>query len=219
MNKIISVEDAVSKIRDGMTIMIGGFLTAGTPNRIVDALAQSGVKNLTVITNDGSYPDRGWGQLVANRQVKRIIVSHIGTNPLIIDQMNNGELEVEFSPQGTLAERIRCGGAGLGGVLTPTGLGTMVAMGKTIVQVNGHEYLLEKPLRADIALIGASEGDTSGNLVYRGTTMNFNTVMATAADTVIAGVGKLLPVGSFQPECIHTQAMFIDFIVDESTVE
>lgn len=216
MNKIISIEDAVSKIREGMTVMIGGFLTTGTPNRIVDELAKRPVKNLTIITNDGSYPDRGWGQLVVNRQVKKIIVSHIGTNPEIIDQMNSGELEVEFSPQGTLAERIRCGGAGLGGVLTPTGLGTMVAFGKTIVQVSGKEFLLEKPLRADIALIGASEGDTAGNLVYRGTTMNFNTVMATAADTVIAGVGKLVNKGTFLPECIHTPAMFVDFIVDES---
>ncbi len=216
MNKIISIEDAVSKIKDGMTIMIGGFLTTGTPNRIVDALAMSSIKNLTVITNDGSYAERGWGQLIANRQVKKIIVSHIGTNPLIAEQMNAGELEVEFSPQGTLAERIRCGGAGLGGVLTPTGFGTLVAEGKTVIEVNNKEYLLETPLRADIALVGASEGDTAGNLIYKGTTMNFNTVMASAADIVIAGVGKLVPRGTFLPECIHTPALFVDFIVDES---
>lgn len=216
MHKIISLEEAVSKVKNGMTIMIGGFLTAGTPNRLVDTLAKSGVKDLTIITNDGSYADRGWGQMVVNRQVKKIIVSHIGTNPVIIEQMNSGELEVEFSPQGTLAERIRCGGAGLGGALTPTGLGTLVAEGKTIVQVDGKEYLLEKPLRADIALIGASIGDTLGNLIYYGTTQNFNPMMATAADLVIAGVEKLVTKGTFAPETIHTPGMFVDFIVDES---
>ncbi len=216
MDKIISLESAVAKVKTGMTVMIGGFLTAGTPNRIVNALVRTGVKELTIITNDGSYPDRGWGRMAVNRQVKKIIVSHIGTNPVLSEMMNNGELEIEFSPQGTLAERIRCGGAGLGGALTPTGLGTIVAQGKTVIQVDGKEYLLEKPLRADIALIGASVGDTMGNLIYYGTTQNFNPMMATAADIVIAGVEKLVTVGTLAPECIHTPAMFVDFIVDES---
>ncbi len=216
MNKIISLENAVAKVKNGMTLMIGGFLTAGTPNRIIDALARSGVKDLTIITNDGSYPDRGWGQMAINRQVKKIIVSHIGTNPILSEMMNSGELEIEFSPQGTLAERIRCGGAGLGGALTPTGLGTIITKGKTIIQVDGKEYLLEKPLRADISLIGASVGDTMGNLIYHGTTQNFNPMMATAADLVIAGVQKLVQKGTFAPECIHTPGMFVDFIVDES---
>ena len=156
MKKLISVEEAVAKVKDGMTVMIGGFLSNGTPNAIVNALAQSEVKNLILIVNDTAYPDKGCGQLIANKQVKKVIVSHIGTNPCTSEQMNSGELEIEFSPQGTLAERIRSGGAGLGGVLTPTGIGTLVAEGKQVLNIDGKDYLLEKPLRADVALIGAS---------------------------------------------------------------
>ena len=141
--------------------------------------------------NDTAYPDKGCGQLIANKQVKKVIVSHIGTNPCTSEQMNSGELEIEFSPQGTLAERIRSGGAGLGGVLTPTGIGTLVAEGKQVLNIDGKDYLLEKPLRADVALIGASVGDESGNLVYKGTTQNFNPLMATAAGYCgSAGVGR-----------------------------
>ena len=145
MKKLISVEEAVAKVKDGMTVMIGGFLSNGTPNAIVSALAQSGVKNLILIVNDTAYPDKGCGQLIANKQVKKVIVSHIGTNPCTSEQMNSGELEIEFSPQGTLAERIRSGGAGLGGVLTPTGIGTLVAEGKQVLNIDGKDYLIEKP--------------------------------------------------------------------------
>lgn len=213
MNKFISIEEAVAQVKEGMTVMVGGFLANGTPNAIVDALAQSGVKNLTLICNDTAYPDRGVGQLIANKQVKKLIVSHIGTNPCTSEQMNSGELEIEFVPQGTLAERIRSGGAGLGGFLTTTGMGTIVAEGKPVISVDEKDYLLEKPLRADVALIGASLGDKSGNLIYRGTSQNFNPLMASAADLVIAEIAELVEVGELAPETVKTPAIFVDYIV------
>lgn len=215
MNKLISIDEAVSKIKDGMTLMIGGFLANGTPNKIVDALAQSGVKDLTIICNDTAFPDRGIGKLVVNKQVKKLYTSHIGTNPATGEQYNKGELEIEFCPQGTLAERVRAAGNGLGGVLTTTGLGTIVAEGKQIINIDGKDYLLEKPLHADVALIRASRGDKSGNLVYRGTSQNFNPLMATAADLVIAEIADMKEVGEIAPEEVHTPAIFVDFIVAE----
>ncbi|AZS29883.1 CoA transferase subunit A [Butyricimonas faecalis] len=213
MSKFISIEEAVSKVKDGMTIMVGGFLANGTPNKIVDALAKSGVKNLTLICNDTAYPDKGVGQLIANKQVKKLFVSHIGTNPHTSEQMNSGELEIEFCPQGSLAERVRAGGCGLGGILTQTGMGTIVAEGKQIVNVDGKDYLLEKTLRADIALVGASLGDKAGNLVYRGTSQNFNPLMASAADLVIAEVNELVEVGEIAAENVKTPSIMVDFIV------
>ena len=214
MSKFISIEEAVSKVKDGMTIMVGGFLANGTPNKIVDALAKSGVKNLTLICNDTAYPDKGVGQLIANKQVKKLFVSHIGTNPHTSEQMNSGELEIEFCPQGSLAERVRAGGCGLGGILTQTGLGTIVAEGKQIVNVDGKDYLLEKPLRADIALVGASLGDKAGNLVYRGTSQNFNPLMASAADLVIAEINELVEVGEIAAENVKTPSIMVDFIIE-----
>ncbi|RGG43567.1 CoA transferase subunit A [Butyricimonas paravirosa] len=213
MSKFISIEEAVSKVKDGMTIMVGGFLANGTPNKIVDALAKSGVKNLTLICNDTAYPDKGVGQLIANKQVKKLFVSHIGTNPHTSEQMNSGELEIEFCPQGSLAERVRAGGCGLGGILTQTGMGTIVAEGKQIVNVDGKDYLLEKPLKADIALVGASLGDKAGNLVYRGTSQNFNPLMASAADLVIAEINELVEVGEIAAENVKTPSIMVDFIV------
>ena len=213
MSKFISIEEAVSKVKDGMTIMVGGFLANGTPIKIVDALAKSGVKNLTLICNDTAYPDKGVGQLIANKQVKKLFVSHIGTNPHTSEQMNSGELEIEFCPQGSLAERVRAGGCGLGGILTQTGMVTIVAEGKQIVNVDGKDYLLEKPLRADIALVGASLGDKAGNLVYRGTSQNFNPLMASAAALVIAEVNELVEVGEIAAENVKTPSIMVDFIV------
>ncbi|MCL2562262.1 MAG: CoA transferase subunit A [Rikenellaceae bacterium] len=215
MNKIISAEQVAAHVKDGMTLMIGGFLGNGTPEKLIDALLASGVKDLTIICNDTSFPDRGIGRLVAERRVRRVITSHIGTNPNTGEQMNTGQIEVEFSPQGTLAERVRAGGSGLGGVLTPTGLGTMVAEGKEVIEVDGRKYLLERPLRADVALIGASAGDCSGNLIYKGTSQNFNPLMAMAADTVIAQVGELVETGALAPENVRTPAIFVDYIVED----
>jgi len=213
MDKLISIQEAVSKIKEGMTVMIAGFLANGTPNKIVDALVESGIKNLTVICNDTSFPDKGVGKLIANRQISKLFTSHIGTNPHSGEQMNKGELEIEFCPQGTLAERVRAGGNGLGGVLTPTGLGTLVAEGKEIITVDGKDYLLEKAIRADVALICASKGDKSGNLIYRGTSQNFNPLMATAADLVIAEINELVETGDIEAEDIRTPSLFVDYIV------
>lgn len=213
MKKVISAEETVTMIKDGMTLMIGGFLGAGTPHKIIDALSKSKVKDLTIICNDTAFPDKGIGILVTNKQVKKVIASHIGTNPNTIEQLNNKELEVQFVPQGTLAEQVRCGGAGLGGFLTPTGIGTVVEEGKQKMTVNGKEYLLEMPLRADVALLGANIGDESGNLYYNGTTQNFNPMMATAADLVIAEVEELVETGKIPMENVHTPAIFVNYIV------
>lgn len=215
MEKIITAAQAVTKIKDGMTLMIGGFMAVGTPPKMIDAIVQSGVKNLTIICNDTAFPDKGIGRLITNRQVKKVITSHIGTNPATIDQMNAKEIEVVFVPQGTLAEQIRAAGAGLGGVLTPTGLGTVVAEGKQIITVDGRDFLLEKPIKADIALIGSNVGDTEGNLMYKGTSQNFNPLMATAAELVIAEVEQLVKPGELVPECVNTPSIFVDYIVTE----
>ena len=213
MNKFISLTDAAAKIKDGMTLMIGGFLGHGAPDKIIDELVKSDVKNLTLIVNDSGFPDKGCGKLVSNHQVKKLIVSHIGTNPDSGKKMNSGEMDIEFSPQGTLAERVRCGGSGLGGVLTPVGIGTIIEENKQIIHVDGKDYLLEKHLRADFALIRASVGDEAGNLIYKGTMQNFNPLMAMAADTVIAEVDEVSPTGSLSPESIHTPSIFVDYII------
>ncbi len=215
MNKIITLKDAVNKVENGMTIMVGGFLTNGGPNDIMDALAENGVKDLTLICNDAAYSDKGLGKLIANRQVKKLITSYAGSNPVAIDQMNAKEIEIEFCPQGTLVERIRAYGAGLGGVLTKTGLGTIVGQNKDIIIVDGNEYLLEKPLGADIAFIGASISDQEGNLYYKGTTKNFNPIMAMAANIVIAEVEELVKPGDIKPEDVHTPAILIDYIYNK----
>ena len=215
MKNFISLEEALSKIKDGMTIMVGGFLANGTPETLINALADSGVKDLTLICNDTAYPDTGVGKLLVNRQLKKLIVSYIGATPQASEMMNAGEIEVEFVPQGTLAERVRAGGCGLGGFLTPTGLGTVVQEGKQVVNVNGKDYILELPLRADVALIGASKGDKKGNLVYKGTSQNFNPLMAAAADTVIAEVGDVVEVGEIAPENVHTPGILIDYILEK----
>ena len=213
MNKSISMNDVISMVKDGMTLMIGGFLANGTPESIIDALVASGVKDLTIIANDTAFADRGLGKLVANKQVKKVITSHIGTNKATIEQLNAKELEIEFSPQGTLAERVRAGGSGLGGVLTATGLGTIVADGKEIINVDGKDFILEKPLRADIAFIGASISDKEGNLVYLGTSKNFNPLMAMAADTVVVEAKEIVEVGTISMEQVHTPAIFVDHIL------
>ncbi|WP_346884581.1 acetate CoA-transferase subunit alpha [Clostridium sp. UBA4395] len=213
MNKLISIDEAVSKIQDGMTVMIGGFLAVGTPEAIIDALVKKGVKDLTIIANDTGFPDRGIGKLIVNKQVKKTIASHIGTNKETGNQMNSGEMEVELSPQGTLAERIRCGGAGLGGFLTPTGLGTIVQDGKEVITVDGQEYILEKPLKADVALLFGSKVDKKGNVYYNQATRNFNPLIATAADTVIVQAEELVEVGDIDPNVVMTPYIFVDYIV------
>ena len=212
-NKLVTMEEAVSHVKDGMTVFIGGFLGVGTPEKIIDALIEKGVKDLTVIGNDTGYPDRGIGRLVVNNQIKKVIASHIGTNPETGRRMHTGEMEVELVPQGTLAERIRCGGNGLGGFLTPTGVGTIVQEGKEVITVDGKDYLLEKPLKADVALLNGSIVDELGNIIYAKTTKNFNPMMATAADTVIVFAENLVKVGEIDPDHVMTSRIFVDYIV------
>jgi acetate CoA/acetoacetate CoA-transferase alpha subunit len=193
--------------------MIGGFLGTGTPESLVDGLVEKKIKDLTIIANDTAFIDKGVGKLVVNKQVKKAIVSHIGTNPETGRQMNAGEMEVILVPQGTLAERIRCAGAGLGGVLTPTGVGTVVEQGKEKKEIDGKTYLLELPLKADIALIKAAKADTMGNLVYRRAARNFNPLMAMAADFVIVEAEEIVEVGGLDPDEIMTPGIFVDLII------
>ena len=213
MNKLISVQQAVDKIQDGMTVMVGGFLGAGAPDKILDALVEKGVKNLTLICNDTSFPDKGVGKMVVNKQFKKMIVSHVGTNPETGRQMNEGETEVDLVPQGTLAERIRCGGCGLGGFLTPTGIGTEVEDGKQKITIDSKEYLLELPLRADVALIKGNKVDKKGNVFYNKSSRNFNPIMAMAADTVIVETDEVVEIGEIDPNNVMSSAIFVDCIV------
>jgi len=194
--------------------MVGGFLGCGNPHKIIDKLVEKNVKDLTLICNDSSFPDYGVGKLVVNHQIKKLIASHVGTNPETGRQMNAGEMEVVLVPQGTLAEQVRAGGAGLGGILTPTGVGTVIEEGKEKITVDGVEYLLEKPLKADVALIAGQKVDKFGNIVYFGATRNFNTIMATAAETVIVEASEIVEVGDLDPNDVVTPGIFVDYIVD-----
>jgi acetate CoA/acetoacetate CoA-transferase alpha subunit len=217
-NKLLnSADEAVAPIKDGSVVMVGGFMTCGTPEILIDALIKKGVKNLTVICDDGGWPDKGVGRLINNGQVKHLIASHVGLNPEVARRRNTDvaadKLELTLVPQGTLAERIRAGGAGLGGVLTPTGVGTVIAEGKQIVNIDGRDFLLEKPLRADLALIRASRIDKFGNSFFYGTTRNFNPLMATAADYVIAGACEIVETGSIDPNAVHLSGVLVDAIV------
>jgi acetate CoA/acetoacetate CoA-transferase alpha subunit len=198
---------------DGMTILFGGFMAVGTPKGIVKAILDSGCKDLTIIGNDTGTPELGVGLLVAQHRVKKVIASHIGTNPETGRQMIAGELEVDLVPQGTLVERIRCGGAGLGGFLTPTGVGTIVENGKTKLTFDGVEYLLERPLRADLAILMAHRADEKGNLTYQRAARNFNPVMAMAADFVVAEVDEIVPAGDLDPELVMTPGILVDALI------
>ncbi|HBK86886.1 MAG TPA: acetate CoA-transferase subunit alpha [Firmicutes bacterium] len=211
-------QEALSVVQDGMTVMIGGFLAVGTPEGLIDELLESGVRDLVVIGNDTGFIDKGIGRLVAAGRCREVIVSHVGTNPETGKQMHSGELKVTLVPQGTLAEQIRAGGAGLGGILTPTGIGTVVAEGKQVIEVGGKEYLLELPLRADVALIKAHQADEKGNLVYRRSARNFNPLMAKAAEVVIAEVDEIVPVGSLDPDAVVTPGLLVDVLVTGGAV-
>jgi acetate CoA/acetoacetate CoA-transferase alpha subunit len=200
-------------IPDGATLMIGGFMAVGTPERMVDEIVRQNKKDLAVIANDTGTPGKGIGKLVAAKLLRKVIASHIGLNPETQRQMIAGELEVLLVPQGTLIERIRAGGYGLGGVLTQTGLGTSVADGKQRIEVDGKSYLLEKPLRADFALVQAFLADYLGNLGYALTARNFNPVIAMAADTVIVTADNIVPVGVLSPDHVMTPAPVVDYLV------
>lgn len=211
--KTVSLHDAVALIPDGATLMVGGFCAVGTPERLMDELVRQGKRNLTVITNDPGLPGVGVGKLVTAGLLRKVIVSHIGMNPETQQLMLAGKLEVELVPQGTLIERIRSGGFGLGGILTPTGLGTLAEKDKRKIEVNGKEYLLETALRADFALVHAFVADYIGNLTYVLTARNFNPVIAMAADTVIVTADHVVPVGVIAPDQVATPAPVVDYIV------
>lgn len=211
--KLLPWPDVGGMFRDGMTIMYGGFMGVGTPLGLVAALLESGVRNLTIIGNDTAFPETGVGPLIVQKRVAKVIASHIGTNPETGRQMLAGELDVELVPQGTLAERVRCAGAGLGGFLTPTGVGTVVEEGKTRINLDGRDYLLERPLRADIAILQAHRADTLGNLVYQRAARNFNPLMALAADLVIVEADEIVEAGAIDPDQVMTPAALVDYIV------
>jgi acetate CoA/acetoacetate CoA-transferase alpha subunit len=211
--RTVSVKDAVALIPDGATLMIGGFMGVGTPERVIDEMVRQGKRNLTVIANDNALPGRGIGKLVDAGLVSHTVASHIGLNPETQKQMIAGTLKVDLVPQGTLIERIRAGGYGLGGVLTPTGVGTVVEEGKQRIDVNGKSYLLELALHADFALINAFLADYLGNLSYALTARNFNPVMAMAAATTIVTADHIVPVGVISPDHIVTPAPVVDYLV------
>lgn len=214
MNKLISMEEAVNLVRDGDTVMVGGFLGVGTPERLIDALIEKGVKNLTLICNDTAFVDRGVGKMVVAKMFKKIMTSHIGTNKETGRQMLEGETEVELIPQGTLVEQIRAGGYGLGGVLTKTGLGTEVEKGKLTINIDGQTYLLEKPIRANVALLFAERADEKGNLTFHGATRNFNTYMGAAADISIVEAQEIVKVGEINPDDVVVPGIFVTHIID-----
>jgi len=213
MSKIKTMAEALDAVVDGQTLMISGFTFAGTPEKLIDGLIEKGIKDLTLITNDTGTAEFGIGKLIVNKMVKKITTTHVGLNRETGRQMNAGELDVTLVPQGTLAERIRTAGAGLGGFLTPTGVGTVVEEGKQKISVDGKEYLLEKPIRADIALIKAWKADKMGNLTYRRAARNFNPIMATAADLVIVEAEEIVEVGEIDPELVFTPGILVDMIV------
>ncbi|MGP8025355.1 MAG: 3-oxoacid CoA-transferase subunit A [Acidocella sp.] len=210
----ISSTQAASLIPDGAVLMIGGFMGVGSPHRLIDALVARQPHGLTVIANDTARPGVGIGKLIDAGCVSRVIASHIGTNPVTQKKMIDGEMQVDLVPQGTLAEQVRAGGAGLGGFLTPTGVGTVVAEGKQQIEVDGVTYLLEKPLRADFALIHAAQADYSGNLTYQLTATNFNPLMALAADCVIAEPNEIVPVGMIPPDAVRTPGILVTHLLE-----
>jgi acetate CoA/acetoacetate CoA-transferase alpha subunit len=209
----VSLEQSVAMIPDGASVMIGGFMAVGTPERIVDEIVRQNKRDLTVIANDTAMPGKGIGKLVTAKLLRKIIVSHIGLNPETQRQMMAGELEVQLVPQGTLIERIRAGGFGLGGILTQTGVGTPVQEEKQVVKVDGRAYLVEVALRADFALVQAFVADNLGNLGYALTARNFNPVIAMAADKVIVGADNIVPVGVIPPDHVMTPAPVVDYLV------
>jgi acetate CoA/acetoacetate CoA-transferase alpha subunit len=214
MSKLISPENIKALFYDGMRLMMGGFACHGAPKTLIDLVVESGVKDITVISNDTGDPDVASGRLVRSGQAKKFISSHVGMNPETSAAIAEGRMEVELCPQGSFAERVRSGGTGLGGILVKTGLGTVIEEGKQKVAVNGETWLLETPLRANIAFVKARKSDTVGNLAYRGTSRNFNPLVAMAADIVIVEADEIVPVGELAPDDIVTPSVFITYILE-----
>ena len=220
MNKVLAAaEEAVAQIHDGATLMVGGFGVCGNPENLLRALHAQGAKGLTVISNNAGIDDFGLGRLLKARQIRKMIATYVGENREFERQFLAGELEVELVPQGTFSERIRAGGAGIGGFFTPTGYGTVVAEGKETRVIDGRPYVLELPLKADFALVRAFKGDHHGNLVYRKTARNFNPMMATAARVTLAEVEQLVAPGEIEPDAVHTPGIFVRHILRGATYE
>ncbi|SFM72990.1 CoA transferase subunit A [Shimia aestuarii] len=214
MKPVLSPAEVAAQVQDGARIMIGGFMGVGSPHRMIDALVARNLSDLTIIANDTAMPGYAIGKLIAAGCVSHLIVSHIGTNPQTQTRVIEEEISIELVPQGTLIERIRAGGAGLGGVLTATGLGTEVSKDKQVVTVENRAYLLETPLKADVALIAAQQADYLGNLIYTLTAQNFNPTMAMAADTVIAETNSIVPVGVISPDAVRTPGCLVDYLLE-----
>lgn len=212
MKKIISAREAANLVKNGASIMIGGFLDCGVPDKIIEELVKTEANNLTLICNDTSYPNKDKGKLIETDKIKKVITTHIGTNPITGQKMMNKEMEVEIVPMGTLVEKIRAYGAGLGGILTPTGVGTILEEGKKTYEVSGKKYIFEEPLGADIAFIYGTKADKYGNVAYLGTTRNFNQTMATAADVVVCQADEI--VDCLDPNEVIIPGVFIDYIVE-----
>jgi len=221
MNKVYPDAQAAlaGLLRDGMLVMAGGFGLCGIPEALILAIRDSGVKNLTVVSNNAGIDGVGLGLLLDTRQIKKMISSYVGENKTFAQQYLAGELEIEFNPQGTLAERIRAGGAGIPAFYTKTGVGTLIAEGKEVKEFDGEKYLMERGLFGDLAIVHAWKGDTAGNLVYRKTARNFNPMMATAAKITIAEVEHLVPVGEIDPDHVHTPGIFVKRIIEVGTAK
>lgn len=217
--KVQSVENAVKHIKSGSTLMYGGFGGIGNPPTLIKAILDNKVKDLTLIGNDAGFPEVGIGQLITARRAKKLIASHIGSNPNAGKQMNEGTLDIEFSPQGTLVERIRAGGAGLGGILVDIGIDGLVADKKQKVEVSGKQYLLETPLTADVSIVYAKKADTFGNLIYDKSARNTNPLVAMAGNITIAEVEEIVPMGELNPEEIITPGVFVDIVVQSEGVD
>ncbi|QNK48592.1 CoA transferase subunit A [Brevibacterium sp. PAMC23299] len=212
-NKIVTMEEALEHISDGCTLMYGGFGGVGTPPTLVQGILDKGVKELTLIGNDTGFPDIGIGRLVTAERAKKVIASHIGSNPNAGRLMTEGKLQVEFSPQGTLAERIRAGGVGLGGIFVDVGIGTIAEEGKDKIVIEGKEYLVETALTAEVSIVHAKKADSLGNLVYDKTACNFNPLVAMAGAFTIAEVEEIVPAGELDPECIATPGIYVDMVI------
>ncbi|MFK9118000.1 CoA transferase subunit A [Peribacillus frigoritolerans] len=212
-NKIVTMEEALEHISDGCTLMYGGFGGVGTPPTLVQGILDKGVKELTLIGNDTGFPDIGIGRLVTAERAKKVIASHIGSNPNAGKLMTEGKLQVEFSPQGTLAERIRAGGVGLGGIFVDVGIGTIAEEGKGKIVIEGKEYLVETALTAEVSIVHAKKADSLGNLVYDKTACNFNPLVAMAGAFTIAEVEEIVPAGELDPECIATPGIYVDMVI------
>nr|WP_255298393.1 3-oxoacid CoA-transferase subunit A [Brevibacillus dissolubilis] len=217
-DKVVTVDLAATWFRDGMTLMVGGFGGVGNPPTLIQSILDNNIQNITLISNDTAFPYIGVGKLITERRVKKVIASHIGSNPNAGAQMTAGELEVEFCPQGILAERVRAGGVGLGGILSDIGIGTIAEKGKSKVTVDGREFLLESPLTAEVAILHAKKADRYGNLVFDTSARNFNPLVAMAGDLTIVEVDEIVEVGELNPEEIITPGVFVDMIVQSEGV-